>query len=345
MVIDATVNVKILGVGRALPPGPAVSNVDLLSLDPALKEKGARYLERLSARIESKFGVLERYLAHQPWKAARAGEDTSEDLAFRAMELAIGQTAHPAPSLLIHGTTTTSRYTGSQAAAILGRLGIVAPAYDVKAGCSTSVASLHMAEAFLLAGYPDVAIACAETLSKVMHPENRETWFGLSDGGAAIWMERSETAPDFAITKSYFSTDGRHVDLYTTRGILPPTVEDVQSNGYALQGDKDQLSAVSRAHYAEMLETLFTAPFPLSQIDWVIPHQVNRDLIRDVLQAHAVHAQVVWDAREYGNLGGTSVLFSLAHAIERQLFKRHERILLMSVGGGLSSAAQVWEKL
>ena len=345
MLIDATVKVRILGVGRAVPAGRAVSNVDILSLDPELKTKGLDFLEKLSARIEAKFGVAERYLAHQPWRRGPGGGETSEDLAFEALKIAMAQATRPAPSLLIHGTTTTSRYTGSQAAAILGRLRVVAPAYEVKAGCSTSLASLHMAAAFLLAGYPDAAVACAETLSRVMHPDVRETWFGLADGGAALWMERNDAAPDFAITKSYFSTDGRHVDLYTTRGPLPPTVEDIQAHGYCLQGDKDQLSLLSRSHYAAMLDTLFPASFPLSEIDWIIPHQVNRGLIQDVLRPYAIRANLVWDAREVGNLGGASVLFSLARCLEQGVFKSHDKILLISVGGGLSSAAQVWEKL
>jgi 3-oxoacyl-[acyl-carrier-protein] synthase III len=345
MLLDLNLGVRVLGVGRALPSGPPVSNTELLSLDEGLKAKGADFVEKLGARIELKFGVASRYLAHRPWQARHGDEETSEDLAFEALKLAVAGAGQRAPSLLVHGTTTTSRYTGSQGASILGRLGVVAPAYDIKAGCSTSLASLHMAATFLVAGYPDAAVACAETLSKVMHPDVRETWFGLADGGAAVWIERADTAPDFVIRKSYFSTNGRHADLYTTRGRLPPTVEDIKSQGYCLQGDKDELGAVSRAHYAAMIDLLFPPASPLSTVDWIVPHQVNRELIDDVLRPHAPRAEVVWDAREFGNLGGASVLFSLARCVERHTFRRGDTVLLMSVGGGLSSAAQVWEKL
>jgi 3-oxoacyl-[acyl-carrier-protein] synthase III len=345
MLLDLNVRVRILGVGRAVPAGPAVSNVALLSLDDALKSKGRDFLEKMGARIESKYGVAERFLTRRPWLAGADTGDTSEDLAFEALKLAVCGKTRAAPSLLVHGTTTTSRYTGSQAAAILGRLGVVAPAYEVKAGCSTSLASLHMAVAFLGAGYSDVAVACAETLSKVMHPDVRETWFGLADGGAAIWLDTSDPSPDFAITRSYFSTDGRHVDLFTTRGRLPPTPGDLEARGYCLQGDKDELALVSREHYAAMLDLLFPSSSLLAEVDWIIPHQVNRELIGDVLRGRATRATIVWDAREFGNLGGASVLFSLARCIERGVFKTGDRILLMSVGGGLSSAAQVWEKL
>lgn len=345
MLFDVPLGVRILGVGTAVPAGRPVSNVDLLSLDPEAAAKGPEPLERLSARIEARFGVARRHLTRQPWPGGEDTGQTSEDLACQALKTAIERAVRPAPSLLIHGTTTTSRYTGSQAAAILGRLGVVAPAYEIKAGCSTSLASLHMATAFLRAGYPDAAVACAETLSRVMHPQVRETWFGLADGGAALWLGRNEETPDFRITRSYFSTDGRHVDLYTTRGHLPPTVEEVQANAYSLQGDKEQMALLSRERYAAMLDTLFSDAFPLSQIDWIIPHQVNRALIQDVLRPTGAHARLAWDADEFGNLGGASVLFSFVRCLERGVFEPGQKILLISVGGGLSAAAQVWEKL
>lgn len=346
MLLELDLPVRILGAGRSVPAGSPVTNLELLALDDTLAAKGADVLAKLAARIESKFGVAQRYLAHRPWRPrSEMCETTSEDLACEALGAALAGAGGRRPSLLIHGTTTTSRYTGSQAAAILGRLGAVAPAYEVKAGCSTSIASLHMAAAFLLSGYPDVAVACAETLSKVMHPDVRETWFGLADGGAAVWLERDEASPEFAIRRSYFSTDGRLVDLYTTRGRLPPTVEAIEAHGYCLQGDKDQMAAASRAHYDAMLDALFPPSFPMSELAWIIPHQVNRDLVEQVLRPRATRAAMVWDAREHGNLGGASVLFSLASCLERQVFQRGDRILLMSVGGGLSSAAQVWERL
>jgi 3-oxoacyl-[acyl-carrier-protein] synthase-3 len=200
-----------------------------------------------------------------------------------------------------------------------------------------------MAVAFLVAGSADVAVACAETLSKVVHPEVRETWFGLADGGAAVWLERNDTAPDFVVRTSYFSTDGRHADLYTTRGQLPPTVEAVEAMGYRLEGDKEALAALSRTHYAAMLDLLFPSS-SLADVNWIVPHQVNRALIDDVLHPRATRATVVWDAREYGNLGGASVLFSMARCLTQRIFAPGDRILLMSVGGGLSAAAQIWEK-
>jgi|WetSurMetagenome_2_1015567.scaffolds.fasta_scaffold75712_1 3-oxoacyl-[acyl-carrier-protein] synthase III len=345
MIIDANLTIKVLGCAKALPECLPVRNSDILLLDPAMKGKGAAFLEKMGNKIESRFGVAERYLTHKPWLPPGEAEETSEELAFRALRSIIPSERRAAPSLFIHGTTTTSRYTGSQAAAILGRLGIIAPAYELKAGCSTSLAALHMAAMFLLAGYSDAAIACAETLSKVMNPKIRETWFGLADGGAALWIERNDRSPDFRICRSYYSTDGKHIDLFTTKGILPPAARDIESNGYCLQGDADQLSAVSIDRYCKMLELLYPDTARLSEIQWIIPHQVNRQLIQAVLDRYPIHARLVWSAREYGNLGGASILFSIADALQKGIFRRNDRILLMSVGGGLSFAAQLWEKL
>src|SRR6185503_3112834 len=86
-------------------------------------------------------------------------EETSELLALEAARRALGGHSGAELQAFIHGTTTTSRYTGSQAAAILGRLDSHASAWELKAGCSTSLASLHLAVALLGSGYDNVLVS------------------------------------------------------------------------------------------------------------------------------------------------------------------------------------------
>src|SRR5262249_12679599 len=76
---------------------------------------------------------------------------------------------------------------------------------------------------------------------------------------------------------------------------------------------------------------------------YVIPHQVSRALIDEVIAETGLGGEVLWNAREFGNLGGASVLFTLADALARNVFAAGDRILFLSVGGGLSMAGQIWE--
>jgi 3-oxoacyl-[acyl-carrier-protein] synthase III len=338
-VLKPNLKLKVLGQGRSWPGGKPLSNYDLLKAHPDTADKPEKFLREMEERIFKVYGFKNRYLSHFPGTPMTDAEDTAESLGERASRLALGSGK---PSAFVMGTTTTRRYTGSQATSILGKLGIEAPSFEMKAGCSTSLASLTAAQALLSHGYPDVLVCCAETLSKVIHPGVRETWFGLADAGAAVWLERNDAQPDFEVLRTVYSTDGKHVDLYTTPGQLPPRADVLEAGGYYIGGDSSALKDLALKRYVEMIEALLPDPKERSSVRWIIPHQVNRQLIDEVQSSMKLGGDRVWSADDFGNVGGTSVLFSLAQGLEKQIFKPGELVLLMSVGGGLSFAAQLW---
>lgn len=345
-VLKPNLILQVEGVGRAWPEGPAVTNYDLLSRHPETAGKPEKMLREFEERIGRAYGFRERYMTRKPWEGLRSGEETSESLALRALQSALGDSWRKrAPDAFLLGTTTTRRYTGSQATSVLGKFPHEAPAWELKAGCSTSLATLHMSHALFKQGYERVSVACAETLSKVIHPSVRETWFGLADGGAAIAFRRVASKGHFKVLRTVYSTDGRQVDLYTTPGDLPPTKETLEAHGYSLSGDASQLKDLAKARYMEMIAALLPSKKERESVKWLIPHQVNRLLIDEVYAQSGLKAEVLWDAEKFGNIGGSSVLFTFARAIEEKRFRKGEKILFMSVGGGLSFAAQLWQKL
>lgn len=346
-VLEPRLGIQVLGHGRALPGERPVSNAELLALDPEQRGRTPEALEVLGRKMAARVGFSQRYLARLPGSGgapARDDEETSESLALSAARRALGGHSGVEVEAFIHGTTTTSRYTGSQAAAILGRLESNASAWEVKAGCSTSLASLHLAVALLGSGAGNVLVSCAETLSKVMNPAMKETWFILADGGAAVWLKREPVSPDFEVRRCIYATDGTLVDLYTTPGRLPPERATLEAGGYCMAGDGTRLRAEALRRYLEMLGAMFPGGRGLRDIRWVVAHQINRKLIEQVCEVGGLDAQLVWSAERVGNVGGASVLFSLSEALEQGLFAPGDGVLLMSVGGGLSFAMQHWVK-
>jgi len=343
-VLEPRLGIQVLGHGRALPADGPISNAQLLALDPEQPGRTPRSLDTLAHKVTTRLGFSQRYLSRRPGALPRDGEETSESLALAAARCAIGTRAPATVQAFIHGTTTTSRYTGSQAAAILGQLGSDASAWEVKAGCSTSLASLHLAVALLGSGHDNVLVSCAETLSKVMNPDMKETWFILADGGAAVWLKRAPEAADFEVRKCLYATDGALVDLYTTPGRLPPARATLEAGGYTMTGDGTRLREEALRRYLEMLGAMFPGGRGLKDIRWVVAHQINRKLIEQVVHVGGLDARLVWSADRVGNVGGASVLFSLSEALEQDLFSPGEGVLLMSVGGGLSFAMQHWTK-
>lgn len=341
-ILSPYLKIKIRGQGRSWP-SVAYSNVELLKMNPETIGKDENVLNHLADKIQSKWGFKNRFLAQTPGEALNPEAETSETLALKSVREALRQSPESHPEVFIHGTTTTRRYTGSQATSVLGKVGLQIPAYEIKAGCSTSIASLHLAQSLLKSGYKSALISCAETLSKVMHPQIRETWFGLADAGAAVWIEVDEESPDFTILKSGYSTDGRYVDMYTTTGDLPPRKEDIEQNKFSLSGDSSQLRDLSKERYLEMINLLVPTAGDRSRVKWLVAHQVNKGLIMEILDEIQWQPELIWSATEFGNVGGTSVLFSLAQALEEKKFQSGDEIIFMSVGGGLSFACQHWK--
>lgn len=345
-VLKPNLIVKVEGVGRAWPDGAPLSNAELLKHHPETSDKPEALLQELGKRVARAYGFEQRYMTRKPWnKADHANEESSESLAGKAVGNLLAKNPKFKPEAFLLGSTTTRRYTGSQATSVLAKFGMEIPAYELKAGCSTSLATLHLSQALLGQGYESVLVSCAETLSKVVHPGVRDTWFGLADGGAAIGLRKVKTKGDYKIVKSVYSTDGKLVDLYTTPGDLPPTAETLAENGFSLTGDASQLKDHAKKRYLEMIHAVLPTKKDRAAVKWIISHQVNRMLSEEVIKETGLAGELIWDADKFGNLGGTSVLFSLAHALEQKRFKKNDLIFFMSVGGGLSFAAQLWKKL
>jgi 3-oxoacyl-[acyl-carrier-protein] synthase-3 len=345
-VLKPNLIVRIEGVGRSWPEGPPLSNAELLKHHPETQDKPEALLQELGKRVARAYGFELRHMTRKPWEKANSKqEESSESLSIKAVTQLFERSPKFKPEAFLLGSTTTRRYTGSQATSVLAKFGLEIPAYELKAGCSTSLASLHLSHALLAQGYESVLVSCAETLSKVVHPGVRETWFGLADAGAAIGFRRVKTKGDFKILKTVYATDGRLVDLYTTPADLPPTQEAIEQHGYALAGDATQLKDHAKKRYLEMIHALLPTKKDRAGVKWIICHQVNRMLTDEVIKESGLAGELIWDAERFGNLGGTSVLFSFAHALEQKRFKKNDTIFFMSVGGGLSFAAQLWKRL
>lgn len=332
---------NITASSKILPDSSPVTNLQILQNFPRFKEHSPAFLEKFAEKIGEEFNFHIRYWCHKPWESLDSSRElTAESLAIRAVEQVLEQQPKT-PQAFLLGSTTNKRFTGSQAAAVLGHFNIDAPAYDLKTGCSTSLSTLHLAYALMTLGYNDILVSCSETLSKVIDPENEKTWIGLADGATALFLEKNKTGA-FEVKKTFFSTDGKHVDAFTTQGVFPPTQQQMDSVGYHLVGDETLMKELAYAKYKSMLTNLLPTEEEREAITWIIPHQVNRKLIEQVLEEQQMTDKtIIWDSDKIGNIGGASILYSLARAVEERIFDKSGTILLMSVGGGLSYAGQV----
>lgn len=341
-VLKPNLRFEIAAASHVLPESAPITNLEILQNFPRTANNPLPFLEKFAAKIGEEFGFHSRYWCHKPWESLDASRQlTSETLALQAVKSVLAKSPADKIDAFLLGSTTNKRFTGSQAASVLGQLGIDAPCYDLKTGCSTSLSTLHLAYALMSLGYENVLVSCAETLSKVIDPSNEKTWIGLADGAASLFLQKSDTGA-FTVEKTFFSTAGQHVDAFTTQGVFPPTQQQIDEVGYHLQGDETLMKQLAEEKYQTMLAKLLPTEEEKQEITWIIPHQVNHKLINQLLAQNQLEGKtVLWDADKIGNIGGASILYTLARALAEKRFDGPGKILLMSVGGGLSYAAQV----
>lgn len=341
-VLHPNLRFNVSAASHVLPDSAAITNLDILQKFPRTADKSLAFQKQFADKIGQEFGFHTRYWSHNPWDSLdKSRHLSSECLALSAVKKLLPFIKPESIQAFLLGSTTNKRFTGSQAAGVLGEFGLDAPAYDLKTGCSTSLSTLHLAYALMSLGYKNVLLSCAETLSKVIDPDNEKTWIGLADGAAALFLEHHEQGA-FCIEKTAFSTDGRHVNAFTTQGVFPPTHEQIDTLGYHLVGDETLMKTLAYEKYNQLIAQLLPTESDRKAITWIIPHQVNRKLIDQVLYENQVtNKTILWDADTIGNIGGASILYTLAKALEEKRFDRPGKLLMISVGGGLSYAGQV----
>ena len=342
-VIELNLPFKIV-CSSVAKPSRSFSNIEILQRIPEFSEKSNYYLQAADRRIQESFGYENRYLSFAPQFNYDDGL-TSEDLAVTALRQCLIQ-ADIQPELLIHGTTTSSRYTSTQAAGLAQKMDSMIPAFEVKAGCASGMVAMQSAFMWMSQGYDSALMVVAETLSRVQSPLNPSSGLGLADAAAALMLQRTPAnIADFTCEKILYYTDGSAADLMTSRVQLPLKKGSVVEHEFSISGNEALFQEKAQFHYQNMIRTLLPEQSDRDSIQWVLSHQVNRSLIEHCLNECHLHAQALWINKEYGNIGSVSIpaLLHHFHTLNNQ-FQSRDRLLLITVGGGMNCQAQLWRK-
>lgn len=346
-IINCNLKIKVIDASTHLPETTATSNEELIEFMMTQKNTtmNSSMVKKMSDKIFNQFGVKERYFVKKPHRSKSDLCDTTEDLAISSLNKLKSSSLDNVDCFLF-GSTTSNRFTGSISASLSKNLKNNPSCYDIKAGCSTSLAVLNNAVSQFMLGHKKIILTTSETLSKVINPNIPETWFGLADGAASIVLEseneNSENA-DYIILQTSFAIDGKYVDTYTVRASLPPSQSSFNQEDYYIAGDGKLLETVAMQKYSEMFDAIYNGKY-WEKIKWIIPHQVNKTIINSLLEKYPTSAKIVWNADKIGNIGGSSIMYSLADCILNGCFQKGDLILLISVGGGISYSFQIWEK-
>ena len=248
--------------------------------------------------------------------------------------------------LIIVATVTPDMVFPATACLVQNRLGAVsAAAFDLEAGCSGFIYALVSGAQFVASGvYDYVLVIGAETLSRIVNWEDRNTCVLFGDGAGAVVI--GPVPEGYGILGIDLGSDGGGADLLDVPagGSLNPashfTVEN-KLHFLRMNGNEVFKFAV-RIIGDSAVRALLSAGLEKENIDFLIPHQANIRIIQAALKRLKLSEKKVYvNLDRYGNTSAASVPIALHEAYKEGLIKKDNIVVLVAFGAGLTWGAAV----
>lgn len=312
---------KIAGTGRELPDR-IVTNKEMESI-----------MDTSDEWIRERTGITERRFVEDGQTTATLAEQACRK-ALEAADVDPGDI-----DLLVLGTTTPDLVFPSTACLVQTSLGLKdCGAMDVNAACSGFMYALSVADKYVRCGDAKKVLVCgAETLSKILNWDKRDTGVLFGDGAGAVVLEASNEP---GIMSTHIHADGKHADLLATKVGVSRGFEGIQENDNRpeifMKGNEVFKVAV-RTLGRIVEETLEANNLEKSDLDWLIPHQANlRIILATARKLKMDMDQVVVTVDRHGNTSAASVPMALDEAVRDGRVKRGDLMLLEAFGGGFT---------
>jgi 3-oxoacyl-[acyl-carrier-protein] synthase-3 len=314
------------GWGTAVPE-QLLTNADL-----------ERRVDTTDAWIIERTGIRERHVA--------SASDTTASLAIDAGTAAIKHAGIPpdAVDLLIVATATPEQPIPHTGAFVGEGLGLRCGSFDLGAGCAGFVYMLVVGASLLTTGNLDhVLIVGAETLTRLIDPNDRATCILFGDGAAAAVLSRS---PDDGpgVLSWDLGCDGSAAGLLEIRAggsRRPATAETIAAGEQYLkmQGQEVFRRAV-RAVVDSARTTLDRAGVGAEDVAWFVPHQANIRIIESAATRLGFDpGSTIVNIDRYGNTSAASIPLALAEAADDGRLRDGDLVLMSGFGAGMTWAS------
>lgn len=287
--------------------------------------------------IVERTGIRERRIA--------GPDETTATLATDAAAAAIKRAGlSPADiDLLILATASPEQPLPHTGAFVGEALGLRCGSFDLAAACAGFVYELVVGAAMTRIGYERVLVVGAETLSRIVDPEDRTTVVLFGDGaGAAVLTTTADGAP--ALLAWDLGCDGSAAGLLEIPAggsRRPASARTVAAREHFLkmQGQEVFRRAV-RAVIESATATLERANLTAADVAWFVPHQANTRIIEAAAQRLGISRErTLVNIDRYGNTSSASIPLALFEAVDDGRVVPGDVVLLSGFGAGMTWAS------
>lgn len=271
--------------------------------------------------------------------------ESLSDLAAAAAQAALKDSGLSAGEidLIICATLQGDYICPSLACVVQSRIGASCPAFDINAACSGFLYALDTAAGFIARGRAkNVLIICAESMSRHIDWQDRNTCVLFGDGAGAVVLTSGEELLSIKLTAS-----GNTEELVIPSGRRSPFEDKTVEAPYLkMKGQSVFLFAVSSMKN-DIEDVVKAAGKKLDDITYVLPHQANLRIINTAVSMLGIdRAKVLTNIQKRGNISAASIVILLDETSKAGLLKNGDIIVLSAFGGGLTSGACVirWDK-
>lgn len=326
-------NAGILGTGFYVPE-KIMTNADL-----------EKIVETSDEWIVERTGIKERRIAED--------NQPMSDLALRAAKAALADAGVAAEDLdlIIVATLTSDRIIPSTACMIQNLLGAKhAAAFDLSAACSGFAYAASVAAQFIETGaYKKALVIGAETLSKYINWEDRNTCVLFGDGaGAAVLGKVEEGYGILSFDLGSDGSGGDAIQIPSSGSLMPVSKESIdQKLNLIHMNGRDVFKFAVKAMGKTVKNSLAKIDMPQEKIDWLVPHQANIRIIESAAKRLSMPMdKVIVNIHKYGNMSAACIPIALAEAAAAKRFKKGDIIALSGFGAGLTWASCIirWSK-
>lgn len=320
------VSAGIAGIGTYVPER-VLTNADL-----------EKMVDTSDEWIRTRSGIRERHIA--------APEEATSDMSVIAAERALldAGVSPEEVDLIIVATNTPDMLFPATACLVQDRLKAKhAAAFDLAAGCTGTIYAMVAGSQFINIGaYKTVLVIGAETLSKVLNWEDRNTCVIFGDAAGALVLRPARKG--YGLLAFKLGSDGGGGPLLTLPAggsRMPVSLETVEKKLHTVHmNGREVFKFAVRVMGEAAEEVLSAAGLTKDDLDFFIPHQANIRIIEAAAKRLGLSMdKVMVNVDRYGNTSTASIPLALDEALREGTIKNDDNIVMVGFGAGLTWGA------